>query len=100
MQNWIIRYVETLKARIDRTDCSIAAALDDELPRMTEAGIQKLREAAADLERILCLELGRRQDLEELRAEVRARSQFAPLTPDQRDGGARYEDQQNAGLDY
>ena len=25
---------------------------------------------------------------------------LTPLTPDQRDGGARYESQQNAGLDY
>jgi len=69
MQNWIIRYVEDLKARIEPTGCSIHAALQVELPQMTRARLLKLREAADDLHRIIDLELGRRDDeqLEDVR---------------------------------
>jgi hypothetical protein len=63
MQNYIIRYVETLKARIEPTGCSINAALIVELPQMDRRQLLKLREAADDLHRIIDLELGRRQDV-------------------------------------
>lgn len=65
MQNYIIRYVETLKARIEPTGCSIQAAIDAELPCYDRRALLKLRDAALDLQRIAELELGRRDDCPE-----------------------------------
>lgn len=61
MQNYIIRYVEDLKASIEPTGCSIATALSVELPKMDRLRIFKLLAAADDLRRILELELQRRE---------------------------------------
>lgn len=62
MQNVLINYArEILDVQRD-THGSIADALERLLPLYTEAQIQKMREAAADLERILVLELGRRAE--------------------------------------
>ena len=62
MQNYIIRYVEDLKARIEPTGCSIAKAIEAELPKYEDARLLKLRDAGIDLVRIVTLEMDRRQD--------------------------------------
>lgn len=62
MQNYIIRYVETLKARIEPTGCSIAQAITAELARYDRATLIKLRDAALDLQRIVELEVQRQDD--------------------------------------
>ena len=53
MQNYIIRYVEDLKARIEPTGCSIAKAIEAELPKYEDARLLKLRDAGIDLVRIV-----------------------------------------------
>lgn len=62
MQNWIIRFVETLRARLEATGCSIVTALDVELRAMDAPRLQKIREAAAELEALVMLEQARRHD--------------------------------------
>jgi hypothetical protein len=70
MQNWIIRYVEDIYAVTSETGCSIAQALERILPEMQASYIQKIREGAADLERILVLELQRRDEAAECGTEA------------------------------
>jgi hypothetical protein len=72
MQHLIMQYVEDLKLTIASRsaltpggDLSIADALTHVLPGYSKTTIQKLREAAADLERILVLEFGQRAEREE-----------------------------------
>lgn len=60
MQNYIVYYVDEIRARLNKADISIGAASEAELRSMEEPQLQKLREAALDLNRICELELGRR----------------------------------------
>ncbi len=57
MQNYTIRFVETLKARLEATGCSIATALDVELKALDGRTLLKLRDAGLDLARIVELEM-------------------------------------------
>jgi hypothetical protein len=62
MQNYTIRFVESLIARISASGCSIASALEVELMAVPdERALLKLRDAALDLARVVELEIGRRQ---------------------------------------
>lgn len=60
MQAWIIRYVERLNERIKATGCSISTALEVEMREYDRLTLHKIRDGAADLQRIVELEIGRR----------------------------------------
>ena len=57
MQNYTIRFVEVLKARLEATGCSIASALEIELKALDGRTLLKLRDAGLDLARIVELEI-------------------------------------------
>lgn len=61
MQNYTIRFVESLKARLEATGCSISAALEVELKALDGRTLLKLRDAGLDLARIVELEIQARQ---------------------------------------
>lgn len=61
MQNYTIRFVEALKARLEATGCSIASALTVELKALDDRTLLKLRDAGFDLARIVELEMQARQ---------------------------------------
>lgn len=63
MQAYIMRYVERLQERIAATDCSIATALEVELREYDRLTLIKIRDAAIDLQRIVELEVGRREEV-------------------------------------
>jgi hypothetical protein len=62
VQNYIIRYVEDLKAILEPTGCSIQNAIARRFPEMTREHLVKLRDAAIDLQRIVDLEIQERDD--------------------------------------
>lgn len=66
MQNFVIRYVEDLKAILEPTGCSINAAIEKTLPTYDRLRLFKLIAAADDLRRILELELQRREEAREI----------------------------------
>lgn len=57
MQNYTIRFVESLRARLMATGCSVASALEVELKALDDRSLLKLRDAGLDLARIVELEI-------------------------------------------